>query len=62
MVIAAGFTSIEATGENVRTVEPVMVPDVAVMMVDPVLDWLEVTSPVLSTVANEGFAESQVTP
>lgn len=61
IVASAGETVIEARGEKETTAEPVTVPDAAVMVTEPVLAGVELTSPVLSTDATAGFEEVQVT-
>ncbi len=48
----------DATGDDVRTVDPITVPSVAVIVVDPELT--EDASPVSLTVATAGFDEVQV--
>ncbi len=61
IVGSAGVTVIETSGEKVRTAEPVISPDEAVILVEPVLAGVELTSPVRSTAAIAGSAEVQVT-
>ena len=49
----------DTRGEQVRTIDPEMVPAVAVKVVVPGL--IAATTPTLFTVATPGFDESQVT-
>ena len=60
----AGVTAIETTGEVVRVADPVMLPEAALIMVEPCVR-VEVTSPsepgLLLTSATAVFEELQVT-
>ncbi|OGW33910.1 MAG: hypothetical protein A2010_02695 [Nitrospirae bacterium GWD2_57_9] len=60
-VAFAGVTWIACGGEKVSRVDPVTLPDVAVIRVEPVLEAAELTTPSAFTVARSGSPELHIT-